>query len=82
MEIKIMTIRPYQNKTVNELALIISNNKEDEKILLNARYELDLCWEISAKSMIDEIDKLLKDIDKSSETEKNDSSEFDDRYRQ
>ena len=77
-----MKKRPYQNKEINELKLIFLNNKENVKILLTVRYELDLCWEIGAKELIGEIDKLLEDIDKPSETEKSDNGEFDDKYRQ
>ena len=39
-----MSTRPYINKKIDELKLIFLQNKEDERILLDVRYELDLSW--------------------------------------
>ncbi|MBL7003936.1 MAG: hypothetical protein ISR69_07920 [Gammaproteobacteria bacterium] len=77
-----MKIRPYKDKSINELALIISNNEENEDILLNVRYELDLCWESSAKGMIGEIDKLLSGIYETSKTGPSGNNEFNDKFRE
>ena len=76
-----MSTRPSINKKIDELKLIFLQNKEDERILLDVRYELDLSWKSGAKEMIGTIDRLLEDINKPQIVNQDDKDEFDDKYR-